>query len=106
MTTETTPEALPVTVPSPGDGVVTIVLPDTEVKKMALDLPEGVGQVMMTETAANVQASNRNGRATSDLAAGALQATIVQNVKDIGVLEGRTASGILATPIASPTKTG
>jgi len=106
MTDETTPGALPdaTAMPVSGDGVVTINLPD-KVKKMALDLPEGVGQVMMTETAANVQASNRNGRATSDLAAGALQATMVQNVKDIGVLEGRTASGILATPLASPAKT-
>ena len=89
-----------------GDGVVTIILPDeqkTGPKKMpGLDLPEGVGQVMMTETAGNIQASNRNSRNVGDIAMGALQGTMVANFKDTGLVEGRTASGILATPIAGP----
>lgn len=69
---------------------------------MALDLPEGVGQLMMTETAGNIQASNRNSRNVGDISMGALQGTIVSNFKDIGVLEGRSASGVLATPVAGP----
>jgi hypothetical protein len=68
-----------------------------------MDLPDSVGQLMMTETAGNIQGSNRNGRAVADIAMGALQATIVQNHAEVGLLEGRTASGIYATPIASPT---
>ncbi len=88
--------------PIVGDGILTI--PDTTCgeTKMALDLPEGVGQVMMTETAGNIQASNRNSRNVGDIAMGALQGTMVANFKDTGLVEGRTASGILATPIAGP----
>lgn len=86
-----------------GDGVVTISVPVEESKcKMPLDLPEGVGQLMMTESAGNIQASNRNSRNASDVVMGALQGTVVQNFKDVGVVEGRSVSGILATPIAGP----
>jgi hypothetical protein len=83
-----------------GDGVVTLPVKKKEVSSM--DLPEGVGQLMMTETAGNIQASNRNSRNTSDVVMGALQGTVVQNFKDVGVVEGRSVSGILATPIAGP----
>ncbi len=94
----------PIAQPSPviGDGVVTISVPVEGKKRMPLDLPEGVGQLMMTETAGNIQASNRNSRNTSDVVMGALQGTVVQNFKDVGVVEGRSVSGILATPIAGP----
>jgi hypothetical protein len=88
--------------PVVGDGVITFPDSPTKVKKMALDLPEGVGQLMMTESAGNIQASNRNSRNTSDVVMGALQGTVVQNFKDVGVVEGRSVSGILATPIAGP----
>ncbi len=92
--------------PTPGNGVVEILIPDDKgKKKMPLDLPEGVGQLMMTETAGNIQASNRNSRNVGDIAMGALQGTMVANFKDTGLVEGRTASGILATPIAAPAKT-
>jgi len=86
-----------------GDGVVTIPVEVIEEKKMPMDLPDAVGQLMMTETAGNIQGSNRNGRAVADIAMGALQATIVSNFSEVGLLEGRTASGIYATPIAGPT---
>lgn len=92
------------TAPVPGNGVVEIIFPDTtaEEPKMPMDLPDSVGQLMMTETAGNIQGSNRNGRAVADIAMGALQATIVANHAEVGLLEGRTASGIYATPIAAP----
>jgi len=86
--------------PVSGDGVVTF--PGKRKKVINMDLPEGVGQLMMTETAGNIQASNRNSRNTSDVVMGALQGTVVQNFKDVGVVEGRSVSGILATPIAGP----
>lgn len=94
---------MPSETPVVGDGILTI--PDAlprGVKNM--DLPDGVGQLMMTETAGNIQASNRNSRNVGDVVMGALQGTVVANFKDTGLIEGRTASGILATPIASPTK--
>lgn len=87
--------------PVAGDGVITIEVPAEE-RKMPMDLPDAVGQLMMTETAGNIQGSNRNGRAIADIAMGALQATIVSNHAEVGLLEGKTASGIYATPQASP----
>lgn len=99
--TEPTPGALPETnaTPVPGDGVVTIVLPGEGVK-----MDPDMFKLMLAESAGNVQASNRNSRNMYDIAAGAMQGTMVQNFKDVGVVEGRSVSGILATPIASPTK--
>jgi len=88
--------------PEIGDGVVTIVIPDEGQTKMAMDLPDGVGQLMMTESAGNIQASNRNTRGVFDAVMGALAGTVQSNFKDIGVLEGRSASGVFATPIAGP----
>lgn len=91
---------MPSDTPVVGDGVLTI--PADSERCTKVDLPEGVGQVMMTETAGNIQASNRNSRNVADIAMGALQGTMVSNFKDIGVLEGRSASGVFATPIAGP----
>lgn len=87
-----------------GDGVVTIPIPDPtdEDLRMAMDLPDGVGQLMMTESAGNIQASNRNTRGVFDAVMGALAGTVQSNFKDIGVLEGRSASGVFATPLGSP----
>ena len=91
--------------PTVGDGVVTIPVEVIKEKKMAMDLPDGVGQLMMTESAGNIQASNRNTRGVFDAVMGALAGTVQSNFKDIGVLEGRSASGVFATPIAGPANT-
>lgn len=85
-----------------GDGVATIILPPDGDTKMAMDLPDGVGQLMMTESAGNIQASNRNTRGVFDAVMGALAGTVQSNFKDIGTLESRAASGVFATPIAGP----
>lgn len=94
---------MPTETPVVGDGVVTIPIEIEEGKKnMPMDLPDGVGQLMMTESAGNIQASNRNTRGVFDAVMGALAGTVQSNFKDIGVLEGRSASGVFATPIAGP----
>jgi hypothetical protein len=86
-----------------GDGVITIQLPVSPPEKESQVMnPDQIAALMMTESAGNIQASNRNSRNTYDIAMGALQGTIVSNFKDIGVLEGRSASGVFATPIAGP----
>ena len=79
---------------------VTIVL--TGAKKMPVELGNTISELLLTETAGNIQASNRKSRNTGDVVMGALQGTVVQNFKDVGVVEGRSVSGILATPIAGP----
>ena len=69
---------------------------------MPVELGTTISEMLLTETAGNIQGSNSNVRNTSNVVMGALQGTIVQNFKDVGVVEGRSVSGILATPIAGP----
>jgi len=73
---------------------------------MATDLPENVAQAMMSETAGNIQASNRNSRGVFDAVMGAIGATVQTNLSEVGVLEGRAVSGVMATPIAPPATGG
>jgi hypothetical protein len=80
----------------------TVVVEIQRVKHMPVELGNTISELLLTETAGNIQASNRNSRNTGDVVMGALQGTVVQNFKDVGVVEGRSVSGILATPIAGP----
>ncbi len=70
---------------------------------MAVDLPEAVASHLMTETVGNIQQSNRNARGVFDAAMGSLAAGVAERHNKVGLIEGRTASGVLATPIAPPT---
>ena len=70
---------------------------------MATDVPENVAQQMMVESSGNIQASNRNSRGVFDAVMGAIGATVGVNLAEVGVLESRATSGVMATPIASPT---
>ena len=90
--------------PIVGDGVVT--LPPAENCKMALDLPEGVGQVLMTETAGNIQNTNLNGRNIANIAMGSLQAGVARVHNELDPVESRAVSGVMATPVAPPTTQG
>jgi hypothetical protein len=80
----------------------TVTIQITGAKKMPVELGTTISEMLLTETAGNIQGSNSNVRNTSNVVMGALQGTIVQNFKDVGVVEGRSVSGILATPIAGP----
>lgn len=86
------------------DGTVTVPIesPVDEGTKMALDLPEGVGTLLMTESAGNLQADNREGRALTLLSAGVLKGAMARNFDELGTIESRSNSGVMATPIASP----
>jgi hypothetical protein len=66
------------------------------------DLPASVAQQIMTETVGNIQANNRDGRNTSTMAMGVLQAAAARNFDELGVSESRANSGLIATPVASP----
>ena len=77
--------------------------PETEEEEMPFDLAAGIGQLVLTETSANLQQANnvaRNGFVTAN---NVLQFGAVRQATETDLIEGRTASGILATPIASPT---
>ena len=106
MTTqETNSGALPTSAtPVPGDGVATIVLPG-EGKKMAdaVDLSPNVANALLNETIGNIQANNRDGRNVATMAMGVLQMAAARNFDELGAVESRATSGVMATPIASPT---
>lgn len=86
------------------DGVSTIVLTE-EHKRMSdpIDLPPNVAAQLQLESVGNVQANNRDGRNVATAAMGILQAAAARNFDELGTLESRATSGVMATPIASPT---
>ena len=86
-----------------GDGVLTIPAKAYGGKEM--DISPNFGALLMNEAASGIQLSNNNARQASQLANAALQAQMVEDAREVGLLEGRTASGVLATPLASPVKT-
>lgn len=94
-------DSLPID-PVIGDGIVTI--PPTEKEKEPMfDLPSGMAQMMATETAANLQSTNANSREVYRQCAGVLAAVVTRIPTEPSVLGSRAVSGVLATPIASPT---
>lgn len=91
--------------PIVGDGVITI--PNVEVDDVSqVDLSPNVANTMLTESVTNMQASNRNSRGVFDAAMGAIAGTVQTNFAEVGVLEGRAVSGVMATPIAAPSSGG
>ena len=83
------------------DGVITIPL--EREKKMAIDLPENFAGGLLADTAGNIQSSNRNSRFANDAVMAAISGTVQTNFAEVGVLEGRTVSGVNGTPMAGPT---
>lgn len=90
--------------PIVGDGVVTIPIEVIEEKKMPdpIDLPSNVGAQLQLESIGNIQMTNANGRAVANMAIGVLQAAMARNFDELGAEEGKSVSGLMATPIASP----
>lgn len=82
-----------------GDGVVTLPYPE----EPEMDLPANVAGVIITESTGNIQANNRDGRNVGTIAMGVLQAAAARNFDELGVTESRATSGVIATPVASPT---
>lgn len=90
--------------PVSGDGVVT--LPTEEEKKMALDISDGFGTLLMNESAGNIQNTNLSGRNIANIAMGSLQAGVARTHNEMGTEESRAISGVMATPIAPPATGG
>lgn len=71
----------------PDDGVVSVPVdvPVTSEEKMAaLDLPEGVGTLLMVESTGNIQSDNREGRALTTLSSGVLKGAMARNFDELG----------------------
>lgn len=88
----------------PGDGTLLI---EIEERTMAdpIDISSNVANVLLTETTGNIQASNQRQRDSAGNANAVLQFAAARNFDELGTLESRANSGVIATPIASPTKT-
>lgn len=87
----------------PDDGVVQVPVPsDSENEVIEMDLPAGFGTLLISESGSNVQSDNREGRALTTLAAGVLKGAMARNFDELGTVESRSNSGVMATPIASP----
>ena len=85
-----------------GDGVVTLPV-NCETEPMSIDLPANVAAQLQMETVGNIQANNRDGRNASTQSMAILQAAAARNFDELGAVESRATSGVMATPIASPT---
>ncbi len=87
-----------------GDGVVTIPVEPIEENNMAeADISAGMANVLMNQMAGDITSSSNRVRIGADAVMVGIAAAIGQGVKDVGPVEGRTISGLLATPLASPT---
>lgn len=89
-----------------GDGIVTIPGISQEEKNMPMDLPDSTGQLLLTESVGNIQATNNNGRNIANIAMGALQAGVARVHNELSTEESRAISGVMATPVAPPTTQG
>ena len=89
--------------PEFNDGTITVPKPEDEKMAEVVDLSPNIANMIMTETAGNIQANNREGRDSASAAQAQLRFTAVQNFGELGALESRANSGVLATPIAGPT---
>ena len=70
---------------------------------MAADLPDGVASHILTSGTQAYQRQMSQGGDVSQLANGVLQAAMARNFDELGIKESRAVSGVIATPVASPT---
>ena len=66
------------------------------------DLPESVAQAMVTEQVGNINLSNALARNSTQEINSLLGRASAKRFDELGPVEGRSLSGLLATPIASP----
>ena len=85
-----------------GDGIITIPNPESEGDPV-FDLPDGLAKQLASETGANINQTAHSGRMLSQQVAAAMAAQIARIPNEPSAIGSRTVSGILATPISSPT---
>lgn len=67
------------------------------------DLPDSVAQHFMSELVASARNTSDEARAITTIAAGVLKTGAAKRATELDPAESRSVSGVLATPIASPT---
>lgn len=89
--------------PVSGDGVLTIPDQDGEGEAMpAVDLTDGVQNLLLNESVGNIQADNRRGRDVATLATNVLMTGTAQKANELGTIESKAHANLIATPQASP----
>lgn len=73
---------------------------------MPVELGTTISELLLTESAGNIQANNRDGRNVGTMAMGTLQAGMSKQYNELGPIESRSVSGVFATPIAPPATQG
>ncbi len=63
-------------------------------------------ELLQLESVGNIQANNTRARDAATLANNALQGAITRDFGELGVLEGKANSGVMATDIGGPTNAG
>ena len=86
-----------------GDGVITIKSHRKVKPVETVDLSPNVMNLMLTETASNMQHSNRRFNGLMDTVLSAIGGSIQTNFAEVQTLEGRAVSGVNATPLGGPT---
>ena len=90
----------------PDDGIVEVPISREDEKMAAADLPPAVAGQLITETTGNIQANNRDGRNAGTVATNVLSGAMARNFDELGTIESRANSGIIATPVAAPSTQG
>ena len=90
--------------PTDNDGVIGIPILIEESEMSSVDLPPNVAAQLQMESVGNIQGTNAGARDSAQVANATLRFAAVRNFDELGPVEGRSVSGVLATPIASPTK--
>ena len=88
--------------PVEGDGRITITLPDGEDEKM----DDGVLKQLMTNTLGNINAASDSLRFAHANASSVIEHASARNFDELGTLESRANSGVMATDMGGPTNAG
>jgi hypothetical protein len=67
------------------------------------DIPDGLGQMLMGQLGGDLSASARRFNTAADAVMASISAVVGENLKNEDATSSRAVSGILGTPIASPT---
>ena len=86
-----------------GDGVVSIPIETPGEPEMPIQLGDTLSELLLGETAGNIQSNNMGGRNMATIAIGTLEAGMAKQFNELDPTESRSVSGVLATPLAGPT---
>jgi len=70
------------------------------------DLPESVAQQFMADTIASARNTSDESRSLTTIAAGVLKAAAARNFDELGTVESKANSGVMATDMGGPTNAG